>query len=174
MCCVLVFCLFFSCVLCVQCFQFLWIVNSWLPVWLSIMFFTISYTNCNKPVEFFFHYQLKKSCVLWIKIRKHSHYAIRNRSYIFTTNRTAPLPHINIVKPVKLQRSPLKPPIQPYVQFPSMSHILCWYMCHNKIHNCHHMWCELFTSTTKFPSNDQRMMSRGYRSVFSRGITDDE
>ena len=125
MCCVLVFCLFFPCVLCVQCFQFLWIVNSWLPVWPSIMFFTISYTNCNKPVDFFFNYQIKKSCVLWIKIRKHSHYAIRNRSYMFTTNRTIPLLYINIVKPVKLQRSPLKPPIQPYVQFQSnLSHIL--------------------------------------------------
>ena len=44
---------------------------------------------------------------------------------MFTTNRTIPLLYINIVKPVKLQRSPLKPTIQPYVQFPSnLSHIL--------------------------------------------------
>ena len=50
---------------------------------------------------------------------------IRNRSYMFTTNRTIPLLYINIVKPVKLQRSPLKPSIHPYVQFPSnLSHIL--------------------------------------------------
>ena len=33
-----------------------------------------------------------------------------------------------------------------------------------------HIWGELFTSTTKCPSNDQRVMSRGYRSVLTREL----
>jgi hypothetical protein len=41
----------------------------------------------------------------------------------------------------------------------------------SKRHWTNQIWGELFTSTMKFPSNDQRVMSRGYRSVLSRGLT---
>jgi hypothetical protein len=38
LCCIVLFCFSFSCVLWVQCFQCLWIVHSWLTLWFSLTF----------------------------------------------------------------------------------------------------------------------------------------